>query len=259
VFGKILGAMNGLIVGLAAHSLAAGLALAAIGTIIGHRIDLATRAPEPREPGAEQVPLTPTVSPSGERGKFVRALCQLFVGLARVDGDVVRDEVRVVREFFENDLGWPPEDLESVRAALKASIARPLPLDEVARRVAGELLPSEKLLLVNALYELGLADGPLKRDEREAIKRVVGLLGVSEEEHRSITALHFGEGEAHYSALGLSPKASNDEVRSAFRRLAASHHPDKVAHLGPKASTVAERRFREIKDAYDEIRRLRGL
>jgi DnaJ like chaperone protein len=48
-------------------------------------------------------------------------------------------------------------------------------------------------------------------------------------------------------------------VKRAFRQLAAAHHPDKVAHLGPGAVDQANRRFREIRDAYEEIRRLRGL
>jgi hypothetical protein len=57
-----------------------------------------------------------------------------------------------------------------------------------------------------------------------------------------------------YQVLGVSRGASDDEVRSAYRRLAQLHHPD---HNG--GSVEAARRFEEVQDAYTEIvRRRRG-
>ena len=57
-----------------------------------------------------------------------------------------------------------------------------------------------------------------------------------------------------YQVLGVSSRASDEEVRSAYRRLAQLHHPD---HNG--GSLEAARRFEEVQDAYTEIvRRRRG-
>lgn len=52
-----------------------------------------------------------------------------------------------------------------------------------------------------------------------------------------------------YAVLGLQPNASEDEVKSAFRKLAKTCHPD----LHPNDAD-AERRFKEINEAYDSIR-----
>lgn len=38
--------------------------------------------------------------------------------------------------------------------------------------------------------------------------------------------------EGAYKVLEISPTATNEEVRAAYRRLALKHHPDKVATLG---------------------------
>jgi curved DNA-binding protein CbpA len=58
-----------------------------------------------------------------------------------------------------------------------------------------------------------------------------------------------------YQVLGVSSQASDEEVRSAYRRLAQLHHPD---HNG--GSLDAARRFEEVQDAYTEIvRRRRGV
>ena len=59
-------------------------------------------------------------------------------------------------------------------------------------------------------------------------------------------------GRDPYQTLGVSPGASDEEVRSAYRRLAQRHHPD---HNG--GSAEAERRFEEIQDAYARVKELR--
>jgi DnaJ like chaperone protein len=58
-----------------------------------------------------------------------------------------------------------------------------------------------------------------------------------------------------YSVLGLSPGASREEIKAAYRRLAAKYHPDKVAHLGEEFREIAEQRFKEIQEAYQRLNR----
>ena len=53
----------------------------------------------------------------------------------------------------------------------------------------------------------------------------------------------------HYEALGLLPGATSQEIRSAYRRLAKLYHPDQDASLD------AEVRYREIRVAYDVLRK----
>ncbi|MFZ5469545.1 MAG: TerB family tellurite resistance protein [Myxococcota bacterium] len=260
MYGKILGAMIGAAIGLAFSSGTLALVLALLGAWVGHRYDQLHDAAEPSViPLSASAPVpTKAAIEAQAREQFARHLCALFVEVARADGELVRGEVRVVREFFAEDLRFTSDELEWVRESLQRAIASPKLVEDVARACRDKLLPSERLLLLNALYELARADGEVTKLEREAIKRAVGELGISEEEHRSITALHFGGGARHYAALGVSPEASDEEIKSAYRRLALLHHPDKVAHLGPGAVSVAARRFREINQAYEEIRKLRG-
>ncbi|MBS1710394.1 MAG: DnaJ domain-containing protein [Armatimonadetes bacterium] len=51
----------------------------------------------------------------------------------------------------------------------------------------------------------------------------------------------------HYSNLGVSPDATDSEIKSAFRRLARQYHPD----LNP--GDAAKSRFLSIKDSYETL------
>ena len=54
-----------------------------------------------------------------------------------------------------------------------------------------------------------------------------------------------------YSVLGVSPSASDDEVKRAYRELARKYHPDNY-HDNPLADLASEK-MKEINEAYDAI------
>lgn len=62
-----------------------------------------------------------------------------------------------------------------------------------------------------------------------------------------------------YDELGISPTATDDEVRAAYKRVALLYHPDRVANLDEAVRSEAERRFKRINEARDRIFRARGM
>lgn len=62
--------------------------------------------------------------------------------------------------------------------------------------------------------------------------------------------------EAYYaSILGLKGKCSREDVKSAYRRLMADYHPDKVAHLGSELRELALKKAKALNEAYEFFRK----
>jgi hypothetical protein len=59
-------------------------------------------------------------------------------------------------------------------------------------------------------------------------------------------------GNDPYDTLGVSPGASDDDVRAAYRHLVQLHHPDHN-----NGSPEAARRFEQVQEAYAQVRKLR--
>src|SRR6266699_2231872 len=51
-----------------------------------------------------------------------------------------------------------------------------------------------------------------------------------------------------YDTLGVKKGASADEIKKAYRKLAAQYHPDKNP-----GDTAAEEKFKEVQNAYDTL------
>lgn len=275
-YATLLGLLIGCGAGTLTRSAYGILACAVIGGIVGLRFDLRRRQPDelpyddvpkyadelnaaPVTPKAAEPPPPPKLDPPRARSAFANALSRLFVAVARADGDLLRDEVRVVKRFFDEELRYSAAELDEVRLALKAAAHAPPSPVEAAREARAFLTPAERSLLLNALFEMALVDGPLARTESDALKVAARELEVAADDVKAIRAMHLGLGLQYFEVLGVPAEASDEELKASYRRLAALHHPDRVAHLGPGAAERASRRFQDIQRAWEEVRRLRGL
>ena len=59
-----------------------------------------------------------------------------------------------------------------------------------------------------------------------------------------------------YEVLGVSPSASDDEIKKAYRDLTRKYHPD--ANVDNPLADLAEEKFKEVQEAYDTIMRERS-
>ena len=56
-----------------------------------------------------------------------------------------------------------------------------------------------------------------------------------------------------YAVLGLEERATPGEIKSAYRRLARVHHPDRFVQIGPEAVATATYTFQRIQNAYEHL------
>ena len=63
-----------------------------------------------------------------------------------------------------------------------------------------------------------------------------------------------GSAKDPYTVLGINRNASADEIKNAYKKLVNKYHPDKVHHLGEEFRKLAEKRFKEIQEAYQRLK-----
>ena len=58
-----------------------------------------------------------------------------------------------------------------------------------------------------------------------------------------------------YKILGVSPNATDDEIKKAYRELARKYHPDK--YRDSDLADLASEKMKEVNAAYEEIKQMR--
>lgn len=65
--------------------------------------------------------------------------------------------------------------------------------------------------------------------------------------------------DAWHITLNVSPHATVEEIRRAYKVLMSQYHPDKVASLGDELKALAERKSKEITSSYRNAMQVRGV
>lgn len=256
---------RGILIGGALGFATAGPFGAVLGALIGGALDDGPRTVARERlsgAGAE------SFSKTDRSFLFVLNLVGLMTVVARADGSLDKREVRVMRLFFEG-LGFHGEDLNTIRQLMKEAVSADLNLLGICSEYERISTYEERLLMLRALYLVATADGLLHDAERSVIERVVSHMGIGEPDHRSIRsefdrrqrprAPRSGNTVEAYAALGISPGASEEEVKTAYRAMARKYHPDRVNHLGEEFVKMATEKFQAIHLAYTAVRKERGF
>lgn len=211
------------------------------------------------------------------RAQFIESTFAVMGALCKADGRVTGDEIRVAEQFFSR-LALSDEQRRAAMAAFNRGKSPDFDLDaELALlRASGGRSPALLQLFLQIQLSAIAADGNVHPEEHALLLRVARGLGLSETDVDSLEALLRGAAAAGsdagargggarlvdaYATLGIDSKADDAEVKKAYRRLMSRHHPDKLAARGMPENMrpMAEEKTRDIRKAYDLIKKARGL
>ena len=116
-----------------------------------------------------------------------------------------------------------------------------------------------RLELIHILYGLSASDGHVHPEEVKIIQTMANYLNINKRDYESIKAMFAKDDKAVYRVLEISPDASNQEVKRAYRRMANKYHPDKVSHLGKEMQSSAEEKFKAVNNAYQQLKKDRNM
>ncbi len=239
IWGKILGGAAGFAVG--------GPIGALLGAIAGHAIDQYRSTELSPDEGMRQV-------------TFTIAVIVLSAKMAKADGVVTKNEIAAFRRVFR----VPPDEVKNVGRVFDMARADSSGFEPYAEQVARMFRSHPRVLedLLGALFHIALADGSLHKRELAYLRRVAQIFGFTEADFDRIKSSHTGPDAADpYTVLGVAHDISDQDLKSAYRKLIRENHPDKLVSEGlpQEFIDVANEKLKAINVAYEKISKQRGL
>jgi DnaJ like chaperone protein len=192
-----------------------------------------------------------------QAGDFSVSLLVLSAAVMRADGKVMKSELDYVRSFFIRQFGVETanERIQMLQEILKQDFD----LQQVCGQIGQYMEYPSRLQLLHFLYGITAADGHFNPKEVEMVGVIAGYLGIERQDLESIKAMFVKDIDSAYKVLEITPEATDDEVKAAYRKMAVKYHPDKVEHLGPEVQNSAKEKFQQLQAAYEEIKKRRGM
>lgn len=238
-------------VGAAFGWLAAGPWGAALGLALGNSADRGARPGRRRSPG-----LLASVG-------WLTPLFGLMGALARADGRVSEAEVAFAHEFMER-MRLDRRNRGRAARAFNAGRKPGYRVDPALVRLRAVALGRPDLAegLLSVLVALAGVDGEPGPDAERLLRKAAMLLGTGTERldrMRHATPVQATDDlDQAYATLGIDRRASDREVKLAYRRLMHRHHPDRLeAGATPETVEIAVRRTVSVRRAYEQVRESR--
>lgn len=200
------------------------------------------------------------------RDDFLFSLMVLCAHMIQADGKIMHSEMELTRKFLRQTFG-PAAVTEGNNILLRLFDYRKQQ-GEVAwqqqfRQACCEMsmaMPEEhRIQLIYFLAQIAKADGKVHQQEISVLKEIAINLQLSASIVDQMLSLGGNTLEDAYKVLGISPDATDEEVRKAYRKMVIMHHPDKVQNLGDDVKEAATRKLQEINKAKELIFQARGL
>ncbi len=194
---------------------------------------------------------------------FYVSLASLAAKMAKADGVVTRDEVEAFDQFVRNELRLNTEERKVIARLFNEAKNSPQDYRDFALQFKQLLGHQREVLhtMVHLLFRIAMADGAFHPAEEAFIRNVSRIFGLSQMEYDQISALFIQKTDRAYKILGLTPRATDDEIRAAYKNLVREYHPDKLMAKGVPEDfiKIANEKMAEINNAYEQIKKERGL
>ncbi len=232
------------------------------GTFLDVQLDASRRLLESddtagRSAGAQRQAGNRSYTADEQRNSFIVSLLVLSSAVIKADGQVRQAELDHVRSFIRRNFGSDVVD-EAMRM-LDGLNRQTVNIYEVGGQIADHMNYSQRLQLFHYLTGIATADGDFSASEKSVLEAIAGAIRLSKSDTVSVIAMFYKDKESAYAVLEISSSATDEEVKAAYRRMAMKHHPDKVATLGQDVQKAAEEKFRKIQEAYETIKKERGM
>lgn len=192
-----------------------------------------------------------------QSGDFEMSLLVLASIVIKSDGKVDQRELNFVRSQFLSMYG--KERANNAFKLFKGIVKKDISARQVCIQIREHMSHASRLQLLHFLFGIAKADEFVSKKEVEEIRKIAGYLYISQNDYESIKAMFYNESGNAYKILEIDKDATNDEVKTAYRKMVKKYHPDKLQDLGEEHLQGAKEKFQSIQDAYEKIKNERGL
>lgn len=197
---------------------------------------------------------------SVQSNDFLVALLVLIAAVMRADGKVLKSELNSVKKVLLVNYG-EEVTLQALKVLKMLIEQQNLSVVSIAQQCGNNMPYSQRVQILQLLYQIAAVDGEISIEETAILRQIALNMSMSQQDIDSITAMFTVSSNKNwaYDVLEIQSSASDDEVKKAYRKMAMKYHPDKVSSLGEAAVKTAEERFRKVREAYDFIKKQRGM
>jgi DnaJ like chaperone protein len=194
---------------------------------------------------------------------FFVATFSMLAKLAKADGQIAQAEVETIDKFMLYDLNLNPQSRQVATSIFQAALHSPGTFEEFAAQFYRQFQSQPQMLelILDILFRVAVADGRISTSEEQLLIAASHIFNFDSQQYGRLKSRYVQNLDKYYAVLQSSPDDSDDQIKHNYRKQVSDYHPDKIAAKGlpDEFNKFAHDKFREIQEAYDIIKKERGI
>jgi len=229
---------------------------AVIGFLVGMYIDYVNGPKDEDDPEYQKRTRFQQRSDRYPPVDFKNSLLILIAAIMNADGSVLKSELELVKAMLVRTYG--EDEAKILLLRLRDYLKESHNLSEVCRNLRMRMSYSPRLELVHVLFRISRADGDISPSELSLIQQIATQLGISTPDFLSIRAMFVTSPDSDYQILEITPTATEEEAKKAYRKMVMRFHPDRLQGLDDAEKKAAEAKFIKVQQAYENVKKAKG-
>lgn len=208
-------------------------------------------------------------------GSRQRIWLGVFFGLlgkmAKADGHISKEEIAFASKIIDEDFKLNPEDRKFAQNAFMEAKNPAYSFEDIARQYHEMFKQDARLItsMFGLLAQTAFSDGVYSPEEEALMRSAQKIFGISDYDYEDMKAFYSRQTGAlpdndikkAYEMLGCAESDPVEKIRENFKKLARDYHPDMIIskNLPDDFVKYATKRFQEIQDAFEKVRKHKGF
>ncbi len=194
---------------------------------------------------------------------FFTAAFSMLAKISKADGTVNNQEIDAIERFMKNDLQLDHSSQQTAINIFRHAVSSGESFDGFAQQFYAvfNMQPHILELMMDILLRVSASDGAISPEEEQMLLSAARIFRYSDTDYARLKSKYAKQVNRYYAVLKCDETASNEEIKKQYRKLVTEYHPDKIQAKGlpEEFITFANDKFKEIQEAYDHIRKERGI
>jgi DnaJ like chaperone protein len=194
---------------------------------------------------------------------FFTAVFSMLGKLCKADGRVSENEIAAIETFMKRDLYLDQNSQATAVNIFKQALNSSESFEGFAIQFYSTFRSHPNIieLMMDILLRVSTADGIITDKEEAILSAASRIFNYSASDYDRLKSRYVKITNKYYAVLKCDETTPDEEIKKQYRKLATEYHPDKIEAKGLPEEFIkfANDKFSEIQEAYEAIKKERGL
>lgn len=194
---------------------------------------------------------------------FFTAAFSMLAKICKADGAVTENEITTVENFMRRDLQLDLNGQQTAKNIFRQAVNSQESFDAFALQFYSVFHTQPRIieLMMDVLLRVSSSDGRISTEEEVMLLSATRIFHYSPADYARLKSKYVKKTNKYYAVLKCEETSSNEEIKKQYRKLVTEYHPDKIEAKGLPEEFIkfANDKFKEIQEAYDHVKKERGL